>query len=388
MTLQRSITDDDIKICMITTNHSPLDSRIFYKEAKSLKKAGFDVTIIGQNDPDMNAIVEDINIIGIKKGLGLSSYIRIWNKLLKESLKVDAAIYHCHEPESFLVLIYLKLIKNKKVVYDVHEYYPDVIPLASLQMKMFLIFMLYIFEPLFCRYSDAIITADDEIAKRYRKFNQKVHTVYNFPVLDMFKAPNNHELQKKYKDKFVIIYVGGMYEERGILDLIKAVHNVSKTYPYVKLLLLGRFATKGFENKCIEYIESNQLYSVIELLGFVPHNVVPMYINVSDVGAVLLKPIPKFYKNIPIKQFEYMICKKPVIGSDLPPIEKFVGKEGAGILVNPNDIDEISETIIYLIKNPKERCEMGDRGKKAIENMYNWSRMEEKLIGIYSKIRG
>ena len=374
------------KVCMIATNHLPLDDRVFYKEAKSLKKVGYDVTVIGQTDSKMNKVVDEIRIIGIEKGAGIKSNPILWKKLLKEALKINAEIYHCHEPESFLVAIYLKIFKRKKIVYDVHEYYMDVLSLSSPQMRMFLGFMLYLVEPLFCRYTDAIITADEEIAKRYKKFNKKVYPIFNFPSFGVFKPSNNQDMKMKYKDYFVIIYVGGMSEERGILELIKAVHKVSRTYPLVKLLLLGNFGTQDFEEKCIEYVKSNDLDGNVEFFGFVPHKEISKYISTADVGAVLLKPIPKFYKNIPIKQFEYMVCGKPVIGSNLPPIENFIGKEKAGILVDPNNINEIAEAIIYLIEYLDEAKKMGENGRRAVEEKYNWNEMEKELIKIYSKI--
>ena len=374
------------KVCMITTNHSPFDSRVFYKEAKSLKKAGYDITVIGHTNSKLEKEVDDIKIVGIEKKVEIKSYLSLLEKLLKEALKINADIYHCHEPESFLVAIYLKIFKRKKIVYDVHEYYIDVLPLSSLQRKLFLGFMLYLVEPLFCRYTDAIITADEGIAKRYKKFNKKVYPIFNFPSFEVFKPSNNQDMKMKYKDYFVIMYVGGMSEERGILELIKAVHKVSRTYPLVKLLLLGNFGTQDFEERCIKYVRSNDLTESVEFLGFVPHTEIPKYIDAADVGAVLLKPIPKFYKNIPIKQFEYMVCGKPVIGSNLPPIENFIGKEKAGILVDPNNINEIAEAIISLIKHPEEAKKMGENGRRAVEEKYNWNEMEKELIKIYSKI--
>lgn len=374
------------KVCMVTTNHSPLDSRIFYKEAKSLKKAGYDITVIGHTDSKLKKEVDDIKIVGIEKKVEMRSYLSLLRRLLKEALDVNADVYHCHEPESFLVALYLKIFKRKNIVYDVHEYYIDVLPLSSPQRKLFLGFMLYLVEPLFCKYADAIITADEEIAKRYKKFSKNVHSIFNFPSFEVFKPSDNQYLKEKYVNHSVIIYMGGMSEERGILELIKAVHNVSRTYPLVKLLLLGNFGTKDFEERCIEYVRSNDLAVIVEFLGFVPHTEIQKYIDAADIGAVLLKPIPKFYKNIPIKQFEYMVCGKPVIGSNLPPIENFIGKEKAGILVDPNNINEISEAMIYLLEHPEEAKMMGENGRRAVEEKYNWNEMEKELIEVYSEI--
>lgn len=375
------------KVCMVTTNHSPFDSRIFYKEAKSLKKAGYNITVIGHTNSKLEKEVDGIKIVGIEKKVEIKSYLSLLRRLLKEALDVNADVYHCHEPESFLVAIYLKIFKRKKIIYDVHEYYIDVLPLSSPQRKLFLGFMLYLVEPLFCRYTDAIITADEEIAKRYKKFNKNVHPLFNFPSFEVFKPSDNRYLREKYENHSVIIYMGGMSEERGILELIKAVHKVSRTYPLVKLLLLGNFGTKDFEERCIEYVRSNDLAVIVEFLGFVPHTEIQKYVDAADVGTILLHPTTRFIKTAyPIKLFEYMICGKPIIASNLPAMGKIVKESECGVLVDPTGIDEIAESIIDLIEHPEEAKKMGEHGRRAVEDKYNWEKMEERLIKIYNEV--
>ena len=229
------------RVCMITTAHSPLDNRIFYKEAASLKKAGYEVSVIGHTRSKTRKNESGIDVIGLVKGAGLKSNPILWMDLAREALKIDADIYHCHEPESFFVALYLKIFYGKKIVYDVHEYYIDVIGLASLPMKFFLSFMLYLVEPLFCKYASAIITADDGIAKRYERFNKNTVVIFNFPVFDVFKCNETSTKKARYPGRFVLIYVGGLSEERGIMELIKATHLASKTHPELKLVIIGEF---------------------------------------------------------------------------------------------------------------------------------------------------
>ena len=97
-------------------------------------------------------------------------------------------------------------------------------------------------------------------------------------------------------------------------------------------------------------------------------------------------PYPKYFKNIPIKQFEYMSCGVPVIGSDLPPIKKFVSKYNAGLIVNPQDVEDIAKAIMKLLDNDELRNEMGSNGMLAVEKEYNWSQMHGRLINIYKSI--
>ncbi len=53
------------KVCILTSVHPPFDVRIFHKEAKSLVKAGYDITLIAQHDKE--EIVDGIKIINLKK---------------------------------------------------------------------------------------------------------------------------------------------------------------------------------------------------------------------------------------------------------------------------------------------------------------------------------
>ncbi|AKB75713.1 hypothetical protein MSLAZ_2452 [Methanosarcina lacustris Z-7289] len=378
-----------LKICMLSTSHNPLDTRIFYKEAKSLKKVGYDVSVLGHTSEKTIDEVDGIKIIGIDKKVDPKEYLQLLKQLIKNSVDINADVYHFHEPESLPAALYLKFFKRKKVIYDVHEYYVDKLHDMSLQRKVFFMFLLYFIEPLFCRYFDAIITADEGIAKRYKNFNENVHPIINLPTLQLFEGDNDPLIEEKYRDEDVIIYIGGLAQERGIFTLIEATHKVSNKYPSIKLLLLGNFETNKFKSKCFEYIKKNKLEKNIEYLGFLPHIEIPKYIGISKIGTVLLYPTERFKKTAyPLKLFEYMACSKAVIASDLPAMGKIIKEAKCGLLTDPTDKDKIAENIIYLIENPQESKKMGINGRIAVEKKYNWEIMEKQLIEIYKTING
>ena len=109
------------KICMLSSAHSASDDRIFYKEAKSLSKAGYDVVIIAQHDKE--EIIDNIKIIPLPIPKNrLHRMIKIVWKLFKLALKEKADVYHFHDPELIPIGILLKL-KRMKVIYDVHGDY-------------------------------------------------------------------------------------------------------------------------------------------------------------------------------------------------------------------------------------------------------------------------
>jgi len=77
------------KICILTSVHLPFDARIFHKEAKTLVKAGYDVTLIAQHNK--KEIVDGIKIIPLPRAKNrFDRMTRITWTLFKLALKEKA----------------------------------------------------------------------------------------------------------------------------------------------------------------------------------------------------------------------------------------------------------------------------------------------------------
>ena len=98
--------------------------RIFEKECKSLAKGGFDVTLIGFGPSAKTETIEGVRCISLFCPIknNLETISKRNKKSLEAALKVDADIYHIHEPELLPVGLKLKR-KGKIVIFDSHEYY-------------------------------------------------------------------------------------------------------------------------------------------------------------------------------------------------------------------------------------------------------------------------
>ena len=162
-----------IKVCHITTVHPAKDVRIFYKECVSLANAGFDVTLLVLNGVSEQA--QGVNIIGIQHPFkGRIDRIRNAPQIaLIAAKKVDAAIYHFHDPEFLRVALQLKKI-GKKVIYDVHEDVPRQI-LAKYWippiLRQLTSFVFEKFENYVASRLDNIVTATPFIKNRFLAIN-------------------------------------------------------------------------------------------------------------------------------------------------------------------------------------------------------------------------
>lgn len=380
------------KVCMLTTVHQPYDTRVFHKEAKSLAKV-HDVVLIAPDEERADKEVDGVRIITIKKpGSKVLHPITMW-RVFKAGFKQDCDVYHCHEPGSLFVCAILKVLRGKKLIYDAHEHYPSLIAEDSLFpdfIRPLVRFFADVTERVLVRFADAVITVNESLQKHYEQIGKGASVIYNFPDLKNFNPDKkNDRLEKKYAQNKIVIYEGGVSRKRGLDKFILALPKVRKVVLNVEFLVVGKlFDTSDFEKWIEDYLKKQKLQETFEMIGWKPHEEVVNYINISDVGIILFQPT--HYNNLiglPIKLFEYMACGLPVVASNFPEISMVVKEADCGILVDPTDVDEIADAIVYLLEHPEEAMMMGENGRRAVEEKYNWERMEERLLEVYEGLR-
>src|SRR5690554_5812130 len=105
------------KICHITSVHRRYDVRIFSKECRSLAKAGMDVYLL-VNDGKENEEIDGVKFVSINFNAKnrYERMVKLPKLLEKKALKIDAEIYHLHDPE-LLPLAYKLKKKHKLVIF-------------------------------------------------------------------------------------------------------------------------------------------------------------------------------------------------------------------------------------------------------------------------------
>jgi len=106
----------------------------------------------------------------------------------------------------------------------------------------------------------------------------------------------------------------------------------------------------------------------------------------SDIGLICFLPAPNHINAIPNKPFEYMASGLPVVASNFPLWKEIIEGNKCGLTVNPKKPEEIAKAIEYLIAHPAETKEMGENGRKAVSEKYNWENESKKLLDIYQQL--
>lgn len=368
------------KICHITSVHRRYDVRIFHKECKSLVKAGMDVYLL-VNDDKKDEEIDGVKFVSInnKARNRYERMVKVPKVLLKKALEINANIYHIHDPE-LLPLAYKLKKKGKKVIFDSHEDYLSTITEKKWIPKIFrkvVRFFYKIYEKRIIKKLDGAIVCYHWTLDRYKKLCKNVKMILNFPIID-----NKLPYPLTVYSKRALAFAGGIKSEWCHKEVIQALERLGN----VRYELAG-----DIQDNYDEIITKMKGWKYVNFHGKISHQDVfnKVYGN-SSIGVCLLDYIAQCKGNIGnlsnTKLFEYMYVGLPIIGTDFILWKEIIEKEQCGICVNPHDVEKIAEAIDYLLSNPNIMKEMGENGRRAVLEKYNWSTEEAKLLEFYNNI--
>lgn len=363
------------RICHITSLHPANDIRIFHKECVSLAKQ-YEVWLIAPNIEDDT--VRGVHRIGVplpKSRLKRQFHLK---RVLQKALEVDAAVYHLHDPE--LLSMGPKLRKRgKKVIFDSHE---DV-PMQILTKEYLPRWSRKPLSRLYARYErrlmkryDALVTVTPSILERLSAINRQSVMVTNYPDYRELPPHTPHEGEPHY-----ICFAGGV-DERYMHEYVIQ----SLQYTCTRYLLAGPCFIPSYFKK----LQDLPMWSRVDYQGILPpEKVMELYAR-ADVGIVLLDYSPNVgYRKGTLgvlKMFEYMMAGIPVVATDLELWKEIIEGYDCGICVDPHDPHAIANAINTLVNNPDKARQMGENGRRAVKEKYNWATQEQTLLNLYKTL--
>lgn len=362
-------------VCHLTSAHPRRDTRIFRKMCASLAENGYNTSLIvadGLGAEEYNGV--NIYDVGQSKGR-LNRILSATKRVYKEALRLDADVYHLHDPELIPIGLKLKTL-GKIVILDSHEDVPKQLlgkPYLSPLLLRILSNSFAVFERLSCSRFDAIIAATPYIRDKFLKINSQTIDINNFPFLGELEPPN------AVQDRSTIAYVGGISAIRGIREMVQAMEHVQSD---TKLSIAGDFAEKSLADEVRKY----PTWDRIDELGYLNRTGVRDLLSRSSAGIVTFLPAPNHIDAQPNKMFEYMSAGIPVIASNFPLWREIIEGNNCGICVDPLDPTAIALAIDTLAQDPQGARQMGQNGQKAILEKFNWGAEEKKLLNLYENL--
>ena len=126
---------------------------------------------------------------------------------------------------------------------------------------------------------------------------------------------------------------------------------------------------------------------MVKFIGKIGRKEVNELYGRARAGIVIYQPAANHMKSQPIKMFEFMAAGLPVVASNFPLWKSIVEGNNCGICVDPQNSIDVREACMELLNNPGRAEELGRNGKKAVDEKYNWSNEEKKLLELYGQLR-
>lgn len=211
--------------------------------------------------------------------------------------------------------------------------------------------------------------------------SDKVHIAPDGVDLSMFSGVQKDiVIPKSVADACVVLgYIGTlktMGMEKGVDDCIRSLMVLPEDY--VLLVVGGESVDIDFyKKKAEECGVSTRVY----FIGKVPHQNISAYIQMC---AILLAPFPEnehysFFMS-PLKIFEYMASKKPIISTTLPSIQEVLKHEHNALLIPPSDPKALAQAIERLSADKVLAERISTQAYKDVVESYTWDKRAKKII--------
>ena len=180
----------------------------------------------------------------------------------------------------------------------------------------------------------------------------------------------------------VVMYFTSPLTLRGTDILVKAFAKIKKEIP-CKLIFLSRIDYKELstEEKILNEIANKEgILDSIEIISkYLSHEEIKEYLSVADVVCLPFKIV---ISDVPVSILEAMALKKPVISTNVASIPEIIN--GNGLIVNPNDSNDLAKSLLELFRNEDLMNKMKNRSRKYMEEYPDWSKVGEILLKMIS----
>ena len=347
------------------------------KEIDTLLKNGYEVKVIiwKRGWPFTCDKKVDIKGLNLNAPIGRISsllYFPIWFLyLIFWLLKTEWDVVHAVNFDTYLFALLVSKIKNKPIVYDIYDFYGDMMPylLRNIIVKM---------DKQLLPFSDVLILADEARVEQIGgNVHKNIFIVNNSPEEDNFnKSYHNGDI-----NTFKVFIGGKILKERCLDIIISAIGKMDG----IELSIRGHCDETDYKKQIIGL---SQKFDNIDLyLDGVPYDEIVKGTLSADLTIALYDPdIPNNRYASPNKLFEAMASKIPIIVNENTSMADIVRKEKCGIVIPYGN----EEALIWAVSRLKDdlslQKRLGNNGRKAYENKYNWKIMENRLNSIYSHV--
>jgi len=186
----------------------------------------------------------------------------------------------------------------------------------------------------------------------------------------------NFKKELNLEGKKIILTVSRLVERKGHDLVLRAMPRIIEEIPNVHYLIVGDGPYKTNLEKLTQKMHLN---NYVTFLGFIPDSEVPQYYAICDVSVMVSREIKEKgdVEGFGIVYLEANAMKKPVVAGKSGGVEDAVEDGVNGLLVEPEDVDQIGGAIIRLLKDDELRNKLGEKGYQRVKEKFDWKNRRE-----------
>jgi len=260
------------------------------------------------------------------------------------------------------------LTKRNKIIVIVHHL-PSLNNDRMINRKISILF-----ERIQLNCANIIVCNSSNTEKTIRPLVRTQTPIYKiYPAFNFYNKPK----RKKRVDRIIkLLFVGTIYERKGLQYLIKAIQLINRD-DFI-LDLIGSTTVDPEYVKTLEYlVNSTHLQSKVKFHDNVSDSELHQYFSNADIFIM-----PSIWEGYGMAIIEAQYNGLPVIASEIGGIVEIIKDGVNGYLVPPKNINMLANRIKQLLEDSELRYSMGKMGKNMIDKDYNWEKAGELFHAI------
>lgn len=177
-------------------------------------------------------------------------------------------------------------------------------------------------------------------------------------------------------DARIVIHVGNLRPVKGHRYLLAAARRVIAQIPQARFLLVG---LGPLTHELMEEARRLDLDGRVVFAGFRPD-------ATALIGAADLFVLSSLDEGIPVSLLEAMALGRPAVLTRVGGIPEVAIPGETAALVEPKDVDGLTQAIAGLLADPERRVRMGEQARRHVRNRFGMAQMVEAVEGVYREV--
>ena len=388
---------------LVENESVPRDRRV-WQESQALTDAGFKVTVIcpigTDRDLEHEEVIDGVRILRFplrEAGGGPLGYLveytlAVWHMLrlavkVRREGRVDV-LQACNPPDLMFVIALALRVGGTRFVFDHHDLVPELFTSRFPNGGRILYYLTRIFERLTFATADAVISTNESYRRiaieRGKLSSDRVVVVRNGPDLTRF-TPCEPDINLRRGKPYLLAYLGIMGHQDGVDYALRVLQLLRDEYGRddIHCILMG--SGDAFD-EIVALSQQLGIEELVEFPGYVGDEYIQRCLSTADV-CLAPDPLNAFNNaSTMMKVAEYMAMGRPVVSFDLHETRESAGD--SAIYVPANDERAFAKAIDTLLHDPERRRQLGEAGRRRVEQQLSWEMSRRQLVGFYQRMFG